>query len=161
MCGETAQAEKLAAETSKGTPQGTIWNAVQLPEIQAMIALHRDQAAKSVELMTSALPYERAYPDAIYVRGLSYLKMDKGAEAVAEFQKIVDHKGASWGATWIHPNWAQYYSLSILGMARGFALAGETAQAKEVFENFFAAWKDADGDLPVLRQAKAEYGHLK
>jgi hypothetical protein len=46
-------------------------------------------------------------------------------------------------------------------MARGFALAGETAQAKEVFENFFAAWKDADGDLPVLRQAKAEYGHLK
>jgi len=160
ICGETAQAEKLAAEVSKLSPNGTIWNAVQLAEIQAMIALNHGDPAKSLELLTSASPYERAYPDAIYARGLAYLRMHKGAEAAAEFQKIVDHKGANWGATWIHPNWGQYYSLSYLGMARGFALAGDSANAKRAFEDFFALWKDGDPDLPVLKQAKEESAKL-
>jgi eukaryotic-like serine/threonine-protein kinase len=161
VCGEAAAAEKLAAETSKALPNGTIWNAVQLPEIQAMIALHRDEPAKSVELLASASPYERAYPDANYVRGLAYLRMHKGAEAAAEFQKIVDHKGANWAATWVHPNWGQRYSLSYLGMARGYALAGDTARAKKAFQDFFELWKDAEPDIPVLRQAKAEYAKLE
>jgi DNA-binding winged helix-turn-helix (wHTH) protein/tetratricopeptide (TPR) repeat protein len=161
ICGDSALAEKLAAETSTVSPHDTIWNAVQLPEIQAMIALHRDQPAKSVELLGSASPYERAYPDAIYVRGLAYLRMHKGAEAAAEFQKIVDHKGANWGATWIHPNWGQYYSLSYLGMARGFAIAGDSARAKKAFENFFELWTDADPDVPALKRAKEEYAKLK
>jgi eukaryotic-like serine/threonine-protein kinase len=161
MCGEADAAEKLAAETSKALPHGTIWNAVQLPEIQAMIALHRDEPAKSVELLASASPYERAYPDAIYVRGLAYLRMHRGAEAATEFQKIVDHKGANWGATWVHPNWGQRYSLSYLGMARGYVLAGDTARAKKAFQEFFELWKDADPDIPVLKQAKAEYAKLK
>jgi DNA-binding winged helix-turn-helix (wHTH) protein len=161
MCGEAAAAEKLAAKASKALPNGTIWNAVQLPEIQATIALHRDEPAKSVELLASASPYERAYPDAIYVRGLAYLRMHRGAEAAAEFQKIVDHKGANWGATWVHPNWGQRYSLSYLGMARGYALAGDTARAKKAFQDFFQLWEDADPDIPVLRQAKAEYAKLK
>jgi DNA-binding winged helix-turn-helix (wHTH) protein/tetratricopeptide (TPR) repeat protein len=161
ICGEAAQAEKLAAETSKALPNGTIWNAVQLPEIQAMIALHRDQPGRSVELLASASPYERAYPDAIYVRGLAYLKMHRGADAAAEFQKIVDHKGANWGATWVHPNWGQRYSLSYLGMARGYAIAGDTARAKKAFQDFFELWKDADPDIPVLKQAKVEYAKLK
>jgi DNA-binding winged helix-turn-helix (wHTH) protein/tetratricopeptide (TPR) repeat protein len=160
-CGATAAAEKLAAETSKALPNGTIWNAVQLPEIQAMIALNRDRPARSVELLASASPYERAYPDAIYVRGLAYLRMQRGAEAAGEFQKIVDHKGANWGATWVHPNWGQYYSLSYLGMARGFALAGDSVKAKNAFESFFELWEDADPDLPVLRRAKEEYARLK
>ena len=96
-----------------------------------MLALNRNDPSAAVDRMTAAVPYERAYPDAIYVRGLAYLKMRKGAEAAAEFEKIVDHKGASWGATWVHPNWGQYYSLSYLGMARGFALAREGAKAKK------------------------------
>ena len=161
ICGEAAAAEKLAAETSKALPNGTIWNAVQLPEIQAMIALHRDEPAKSVELLASASPYERAYPDAIYVRGLAYLRMHRGAEAAAEFQKIVDHKGANWGATWVLPNWGQRYSLSYLGMARGYALAGNTTRAKKAFQDFFELWKNADPDIPVLQQANAEYSKLK
>jgi serine/threonine protein kinase/tetratricopeptide (TPR) repeat protein len=161
ICGESAAAEKLAAETSKALPNGTIWNAVQLPEIQAMIALHRDEPAKSVELLASATAYERAYLDAIYVRGLAYLSMHRGAEAAAEFQKIVDHKGANWGATWVHPNWGQYYSLSSLGMARGFVLAGDSVKARNAFENFFELWKGADPDLTVLKRAKEEYAKLK
>ena len=161
MCGDAVQAEKLAAETSKSFPNGTIWNAVQLPEIRAAIALNRDQSAKSVELLASASPYERSYLSAVYLRGLAYLRLKKGAEAAAEFQKIVDHKGANWGATWILPYWGQFYSLSYLGMARGFALAGDRPKAKKAFEDFFELWKDADTDIPILQQAKAEYAKLR
>ena len=161
MCGDAAQAEKLAAETSKLFPNGTLWNAVQLPEIRAAIELQRDQPAKSVELLASASPYERAYPEAVYLRGLAYLRLRKGAEAAAEFQKIVDHKGASWGSTWLYPYWGQYYSLSYLGLARGSALAGDTAKARKAFQDFFELWKDADPDIPILQQAKAEYARLR
>jgi DNA-binding winged helix-turn-helix (wHTH) protein/tetratricopeptide (TPR) repeat protein len=161
MCSETAQAEKLAAETSKLFPSGTIWNAVQLPEIRAMISLHGDQPKRSIDLLASASPYERSYIDASYLRGLAFLHLHKGAEAVAEFQKVVGHKGASWGATWVHPNWGQYYSISHLGMARGFTLAGDTVKAKKAYQDFFGLWKDADPDIPIFKQAKAEYAKLQ
>lgn len=157
ICGEVAKAEKLAAETSRQFPNGTIWNAVQLPEIQAMIALNRGQPEGSVELLASASPYERSYIEAVYLRGLAYLRMHKGLEAAAEFQRIVDHKGASWGATWVHPNWGQYYSLSYLGIARSYAFAGDTARARRAYQEFFELWKDADSDIPILKQANAEY----
>jgi serine/threonine protein kinase/tetratricopeptide (TPR) repeat protein len=161
MCGEAAQAEKLAAETSRLFPNGTLWNAVQLPEIRAAIELQRDQPAKAVELLASASPYERAHPEAVYLRGLAYLRLHKGAEAAAEFQKILDHTGASWGSTWFYPNWGLHYSISYLGLARAEALAGDTAKAGKAFQDFFALWKDADPGIPILQQAKAEYARLR
>jgi tetratricopeptide (TPR) repeat protein len=161
MCGDAAQAEKLAGETSKLFPNGTIWNAVQLPEIRAAIALNLDQPAKAVELLASASPYERAYPEVVYLRGLAYLRLQKGVEAAAEFQKILDHKGASWGSTWLHPNWGLYYSLSYLGLARGSTLAGDPAKAGKTFQDFLALWKVADPDIPIFIAAKAEYAKLK
>ena len=103
MCGDAARAEKLAGETSKLFPNGTLWNAVQLPAISAAIALKRDQPSKAVELLASASPYERAHPEVVYLRGLAYLGLREGAEAAAEFQKIADHKGANWGSDWQHP----------------------------------------------------------
>ncbi len=160
MCGDAAQAEKLAAETSKLFPNGTIWNAVQLSEIRAAIALRRDQPARSVELLVSAAPYER-YLEAVYLRGLAYLRQHKGAEAAAEFRKIVNHKGSDWASGWRYPYRGQSDSLSYLGLARGFALAGDTAKAKKAFQDFFELWKDADRDLPILQQAKAEYAELR
>jgi eukaryotic-like serine/threonine-protein kinase len=160
ICDDAAQAEKLAAETSKLFPNGTIWNAVQLPEMRAAIALRRDQPAKSVILLTSASPYEGAYFGAVYLRGLAYLSLNKGEEAAAEFQKIVDHKGADWGSGWRHPYWGQFYAISYLGVARGSALAGDTARARKALEDFLALWKDADPDIPILKQAKAEYAKL-
>jgi eukaryotic-like serine/threonine-protein kinase len=160
ICGETAQAEKIAAERSKLFPNGTIWHAVQLPEIEAIVALEHNEPPKGVALMASAAPYERAYPDAIYVRGLAFLKMHKGTEAAAEFQKIVSHNGANWGATWVHPNWGQYYALSYMGMARGYALAGEQANARNAYQHFLELWKNADADIPLLMQAKAEDAKL-
>ncbi len=161
MCGEAAQAEKLAAETSRLFPNGTLWIAVQLPEIRAAIELQRDQPAKAMELLASASPYERAYPEAVYLRGQAYLRLHKGAEAAAEFQKILDHKGASWGSTWLSPNWGLCYSISHLGLARAKALAGDTAKARKAFQAFFELWKDADPGIPILQQAKAEYAGLR
>jgi tetratricopeptide (TPR) repeat protein len=161
LCGDVARAERLAAQTSKIFPNGTIWNAVQLPEIQAMIELNRGRPAKSVDLLADATPYERSYVEVPYYRGLIYLRLRQGPEAVAEFRKIVDHKGASWGATWVHPNWGLYYSLSYLGMARGYVIAGNSAKARQAFKDFFELWKDADRDVPALRQAKAEYAKLQ
>ncbi len=160
MCGDAARAEKLASETSKRVPNGTIWNEVQLPVIRAGAALYQDHPARSVELLASAATYERSYLEPAYLRGLAYLRLRKGAEAAAEFQKIVNHKGASWGATWVHPNWGLFYSLSYLGMARGAALAGDTARARKAFQAFVELWKDGDTDVPILRQAKAEYAKL-
>jgi tetratricopeptide (TPR) repeat protein len=160
LCGDAARAEQLASETSKRFPNGTIWNAVQLPGIRAAIALHRGQPARSVELLESASPYERSYLEAIYLRGLAYLRLHRGAEAAAEFRKIVDQKGANWGATWVHPWWGQFYSLSHLGVARAYVLLGDTMSARKAFEGFFTLWKEADQDVPVLLEARREYAAL-
>ncbi len=161
LCGDASKAEKLAAETSQLFPNGTLWNTVQLPGIRAAIELHRGQPARAVELLASASPYERAYPEAVYLRGLAYLRLRKGVEAAAEFRKIVDHKGASWASTWQYPNWGLHYSISYLGLARAYEVAGDTVKARKAFEDFFALWKDADQDLPILKQAQAEYARLQ
>jgi tetratricopeptide (TPR) repeat protein len=160
MCGDVVPAERLAAETSKLVPNGTLWNAVELPEIRSAIALSRNEPTNSVDLLASTSPYEFAYLSAIYLRGLAYLRLSKGTEAAAEFQKIVDRKGASWGALWERAYWGQYYSFSYLGMARGSALAGDAEKAKKAFQDCFELWKDADPDIPILQQAKGEYAKL-
>ncbi|MGA7625564.1 MAG: protein kinase [Candidatus Acidiferrales bacterium] len=161
LCGDAAQAEKLAGETSKSLPNGTIWNAVELPAIRAAIALKRDQPARAVELLASASPFDRAYPEAVYLRGLAYLGLGESAAAAAEFEKILNYKGANWGSSWQHSYWGQFYSLSYLGLARASALAGDTAKAGKTFQDFFALWKDADPDIPILKEAKAEYARLQ
>jgi Tfp pilus assembly protein PilF/predicted Ser/Thr protein kinase len=161
LCGDASQAEKLADETSKLFPNGTLWNAVRLPAIRAAIAFKRDQPTRAVELLASASPYERAYPDAVYLRGLAYLGLREGAAAAAEFEKILDHKGANWGSSWQHPYWGQFYSLSYLGLARGSVLAGDPAKAGKAYQEFLTLWKDADPDILVLKQAKAEYARLQ
>ena len=73
----------------------------------------------------------------------------------------MDQKASSWGSDWRHPYWGQFYSLSYLGIARGLALAGDSAKAKKAFQDFFELWKDADPDIPILKQAKAEYAKLQ
>ena len=125
------------------------------------MALAGDQPAKAIESLAPAVPFERAYTELPYLRGLAFLRLHKGREAEAEFHKSLDHKGANWGSTWQLPNWGQFFSLSYLGMARGYALAGDTAKAKKAFQDFFELWKDADPDIPVLKQAKVEYAKLQ
>jgi eukaryotic-like serine/threonine-protein kinase len=161
MCGDVAQAEKLAGENSKLFPSGTLWNAVQLPAIRAAIALKQDQPERAVELLASALPFERAYPEVAYLRGLAYLKQREGGEAATEFEKILDHKGANWGCAWQHPYWGQFYSLAYLGLARSSTLAHDPARAVKAYQDFFNRWKDSDPDIPILLQAKSEWAKLR
>ena len=114
--------------------------------------LSRNQPEKAIELLQSAAQYERPYPYAPYLRGLAYLRARQGAEAAAEFQKILDHKGANWGP---------YYPLSYVGLARATALAGDSGRARRAYQGFLALWKDADPDLPILKEARQEYVTLK
>jgi eukaryotic-like serine/threonine-protein kinase len=103
-------------------------------------------------LLRSAAQYERPYPYAAYLRGLAYLRARRGAEAAAEFQKILDHKGANWG---------RWYAPSYVGLARAAALAGDSGRARKAYQDFLALWKDADPDLPILKEARQEYAKLK
>jgi tetratricopeptide (TPR) repeat protein len=152
LCGDAAAAQKAAEQTSKRYPVDTLWNAVHLPSIRAAIELGRNQPDRAVELLQSAAPYERAFTYAVYLRGLAYLRARKGAEAATEFQKILDHKGANWGP---------YYPLSYVGLARASVLSGDTARARKAYQDFLALWKDADPDLPILKEAQQEYAKLK
>ncbi len=151
LCGAGAEAEKIAAAIAKEFPTDTISNAVGIPLIRAAIELKRDQPAKAIELLKSAVPYERSNPNPAYLRGLAHLRARQAPEAAAEFQRIIDHKGAYWG-----PN----YALAHVGLARAAALAGDTAKAKKAYQDFLALWKDADPDLPILAEARKEYAAL-
>jgi eukaryotic-like serine/threonine-protein kinase len=97
----------------------------------------------------------------LYLRGLAYLDLHEGAQAAAEFEKVLDHKGANWGSAWQHPEWGQFYSLSYLGQARAYALAGDPAKARKAYQDFLTLWKDADPDIPILKEAKAEYAKMQ
>jgi tetratricopeptide (TPR) repeat protein len=123
-----------------------------LPVARATLALQQNQPSQAIDLLQAAAPYERAYSQVPYLRGIAYLRRNQGAAAAAEFQKIVDHKGANWGVV---------YPLSYLGVGRAWALAGDSAKAKTAYQAFFAMWKDADTDLPVLAQAHKEFSALK
>ncbi|MGA7920553.1 MAG: hypothetical protein WCA38_12900 [Candidatus Acidiferrales bacterium] len=92
---------------------------------------------------------------------MAYLGLGESAAAAAEFEKILNYKGANWGSSWQRSYWGQFYSLSYLGLARASALAGDTAKAGKTFQDFFALWKDADPDIPILKEAKAEYARLQ
>jgi tetratricopeptide (TPR) repeat protein len=152
LCGDVVRAERLAAEKSEMQPNGTLWNAVQLPAIRAAIELKREQPAGAIELLASATPYERAFPEALYLRGQAYLRRKKGPEARAEFQKILDHKAANWGLI---------YALSYRGLARAAALAGDTATARKAYQAFFALWNNADSGSAPLGEARKEFAALK
>jgi len=156
LCGETSQAQSIAGELVKRYPKDTLVNSVWLPTIQAALEINRGNTEQAIQLLQAAQRFEmewlgRAWP--VYVRGLAYLRGGAGAEAMAEFQKIIDHRG-------VVPIYAAY-PLAHLGLARAAVLSGDTAKSRKAYEDFFAFWKDADPDIPILQQAKQEYDKLK
>ena len=129
---------------------------VNLPTLRATIELARGNAAKAIELLKEPAPYElgqSAQFRAVYIRGQAYLRTGAGADAAREFQKILDHRG-------VDPL-SVLYPLSHIGVARAAALAGDKPKSRGAYQDFLALWKDADADIPVLREAKAEYAKLK
>jgi tetratricopeptide (TPR) repeat protein len=154
LCGETARPQRLIDELVNRNPTNTRINSTWAPPIRAALELQRGNAAQAIEQLQPASRYEAAaefWPQ--YLRGLAYLKLKRGAEAAAEFQKILDHRGEAL----LSP----LYPLAYLGVARALALSGEPVKSRKAYEDFFAVWKDADADLPILIEAKKEYAALK
>jgi eukaryotic-like serine/threonine-protein kinase len=159
---DAARAQALADDLAKRFPEDTLVQFNYLPTIRAQVALNRNDASGAIAALQAASPYELGttgsifnflgqYP--VYVRGDAYLAAHQGSEAVAEFQKILDHRG-------IVVN-SPIGALAHLGLAQSNALQGDTAKARAAYQNFFTLWKDADTDIPILQQAKAEYAKLK
>jgi len=150
LCGAANQARPLDGELTKRYPEDTIINSIWLPAIRAAMELQRDNAAQAIEQLQTTSRYEAAaefWPQ--YLRGHAYLKLKRGAEAAAEFQQILDHRG--------YAPLSPLYPLAHLGLARAAALTGAMARSRKDCEAFFAAWKEADADLPILREARREY----
>jgi hypothetical protein len=121
--------------------------------------LQRNEAAKALEALETTKPYEfGSAPSGIgywpvYLRGEALLKLNDGVNAAIEYQRILDRRG-------VDPT-SPLYSLSRLGLGRAYALQGDVVKAQTAYQDFFAVWKDADPDVPLLIQAKAEYAKLK
>jgi serine/threonine protein kinase/tetratricopeptide (TPR) repeat protein len=157
---DMAGAEKLAAELDKTFPLDTLVQRYWLPTIRAAVALERKDPNRAVELLKETSALELGSPTnvsvglvPVYVRGEAYLILHDGRAAAAEFQKFIDHRGAvvnfPWGA------------LARLQLARAHAMQGDTAKAKAAYQDFLTLWKNADPDIPILKQAKAEYAKLQ
>jgi len=155
VAGDTAEAERLVADLNRHLPEGTFMQFVYLPTIRAAVALHRESPREAIEALQVASPYELT-PDGIiapYLRGQAYLAAHQGVEAAAEFQKVLDHPGL----VVTQP----FGPLAHLGLGRAYAMQGDTARALLAYREFFAVWQDADPDIPLLKQAKAEYAKLQ
>jgi eukaryotic-like serine/threonine-protein kinase len=159
LSGEMSQAQRLTDDLARRFPENTVVRFSYLPVLRAQIALNHGDAAKALEELQVAAPYEvgaaRDFCGAlhpIYVRGEAYLAAGKGAEAATEFQKILDHGGVV-GSEPIG-------ALAHLQMGRALALVGESDKAKKAYEDFLAEWSGADAAIPILKRARAEYSNL-
>ncbi|HEY2943779.1 MAG TPA: winged helix-turn-helix domain-containing protein [Vicinamibacteria bacterium] len=158
LCGASDQAGRLADEMSSRFPHDTFFKTYWLPAIRAAVEIDR-HPAQAVRLLKVALGGETGTHASLwpaYVRGLAYLRERAGSEATAEFQKILDHRGVLAPKD---PNPAAYalYPLAHLGLARAAALTGDLDKSRKEYEELLALWKDADPDIPVLREARNEY----
>jgi serine/threonine protein kinase/tetratricopeptide (TPR) repeat protein len=156
LAGDSVLATKVADRLASDTPPGGFAGKVWLPEIRAAIELKRGNSMRAVEFLAPVETYEAGLSDrllAAYLRGQAYLAGRRGPEAAAEFQKIISHPGLVLSSP-IGP-------LARLGVARAYALEGDTLKAGAAYENFLTLWKDADLDIPILIAAKSEYAKLK
>jgi tetratricopeptide (TPR) repeat protein len=162
---DSAESEALAGDLEKRFPEDTFVRFTYVPVLRALTALGRGKPADGVERLQIALSYELAVNGlsfvnfylgglhAPYVRGEAFIAAHRYAEAATEFQKILNHRGL----VGLDPIGAMAH----LQLARAFALSRDNAKAKEAYQDFFTLWKDADPDIPILKQAKAEYARLQ
>jgi eukaryotic-like serine/threonine-protein kinase len=156
LAGDPVEAQKLAADLNQRFPEATLVQFYYLPAIQAALALRQGKPQNAMEDLSAALSYDLLRNGgmiAVYLRGQAYLAAHQGAQAAAKFQMILDHPGIVVNA----PTGA----LAHLGLGRAYAVQGDTAKARAAYEDFLALWKDADPDIPILAQAKAEYAQLQ
>ena len=155
LTGEAMRAQTLADDLNKRYPEDTLVQFAELPTLHAQLALGRKDASKAIDALRAATPYELGVGvglDPIYVRSQAYLATHEGSKAAGELQKIFEHRGIT-----LNPIGA----LAHLGLARAYVLQGETSKAKAAYQDFLALWKDADPNMPVLKEANAEYTKLQ
>jgi eukaryotic-like serine/threonine-protein kinase len=155
MTGDSSRAQAIADDLGRRFPDDTILHQVTIPCVHALIEMKKAPDV-AVQALQSATPYELGNGQGllpIYIRGQAYLQAKRGTEAAAEFQKMVDHRG-------IAPTQPEH-SLAKLGLGRAYVISGDTSKARAAYQDFLALWKDADSDLPILKEAKAEYAKLQ
>jgi eukaryotic-like serine/threonine-protein kinase len=164
MSRDFSQAQSLANDLERDFPEDTSVRFYYLPAVRASLALNHGGPSKAIEFLQIASPYDLGMPRSatfayfgalypVYVRGQAYLAAHKGSEAAREFQKIVDHRGITIGDA--------IGGLAHLGLGRAYAIQGDTAKAKAAYQDFLTLWKDADSEIPIYKQAKAEYAKLQ
>jgi len=164
LAGDSYRAQALADDLERRFPEDTSVRFNYMPTLRALSALNHGEPARAIDALQVAVPYESAvsgidfnfffgglYP--VYVRGEAYLAQRQGPEAAAEFQKILDHRGLLFADP--------VGAMARLQLGRAYAMSGNTNKAKSVYADFFSLWKDADPDIPILKQAKAEYAKLQ
>jgi len=164
LAGESSRSQILATDMERRFGQDTGVRFSYIPALRARLALNHGESSKAIELLQIAVPYELGTPRSaihgnfgalypIYVRGEAYLASHQGAEAAAEFQKILDHRGIVISDP--------IGALAHLQLGRAFAMSGDKTKAETAYQDFLSLWKDADPDVPIFKQAKAEYAKLR
>jgi eukaryotic-like serine/threonine-protein kinase len=161
--GDTPEVEKLANDLEKRYPLDTLVINYWLPVIRASVEIDRNDPDRAIQILRPSAPYELASPVTwsglggqlypAYLRGESYLLLRQGSDAAAEYQKLLDHRGFMLACP--------LGALAHLGLARAYRLQGDSERARSKYQEFLALWKDADPDIPILKQAKAEYAKLQ
>jgi tetratricopeptide (TPR) repeat protein len=164
LSGDSARSQTLANDLEKRFPEDTSVRFSYVPALRALLALNHSEPSKAIGLLQIAVPYDLGAPRSsfhgffgtlypVYVRGGAYLAARQGAEAAAEFQKILDHRGIVVSDP--------IGALARLQLGRALALSGDKTKAKTAYQDFLTLWKDADPDIPILKQAKTEYASLR
>jgi predicted Zn-dependent protease len=164
IAGDSSQAQTLTNDLERSFPEDTSVKFNYLPTVRAFLALNHGDPAKAIELLQVAVPYELGQPRSsqggffgalypVFARGQAYLVARQGAEATKEFQKILDHPGTMVGDP--------ISVLAHLQLGRAYAMSGDIAKAKAAYQDFLTLWRDADPDIPILKEAKAEYAKLE
>ena len=164
LSGDSTQAEKLGNDLEKRYPEDTSVRFSYLPVIRAAVAMHHGEPFKAIDALQVSAPYEMGSPRSsqtgffgslypVFFRGEALLAAHKGPEAANEFRKILSHRGITIGDPVL--------VLAYVGLARAYAQSGESAKARAQYEEFFALWKNADPDCPILQRANAEYRKLR
>jgi eukaryotic-like serine/threonine-protein kinase len=164
LSGDSFHAGALANDLEKQFPEDTSVRFRYLPTVRAVLELNRAEPTKAIEFLQIAVPYDLVSPRStlqvffgalypIYARGLAYIAAGDGAQAVDEFRKILDHRGVVMSDP--------IGALARLQLARAYAAAGDKSKAKSSYDDFRNLWKDADSDIPILKQARAECAKLR
>jgi eukaryotic-like serine/threonine-protein kinase len=167
LSGDSSRSQTLTDDLSRRFPEGTIVRFTYLPTLRALLALNRRQPENAVELLQTAIPYEGCSPmeggsevllgagnlSPAYVRGVAFLAARRGKEAAAEFQKILDHRGTVISDP--------IGALAHMQLGRAYALTGDKDKARTAYTDFLTLWKDADPDIPILKEVQKEYASLQ